>query len=235
MIAVSTRRRKQRGNTILESAMCFLPMMAMFFGVVDVCFALSIQSLFSQAVRAGSRWAVTYSGTYSSSQCGAIGTSGTAGPGSQAACIAQVVQDNAVGFLAGTKSNYVVVNYYLPNNLSTPIETCTGGTCTLAASPTLPYTYTATTVSGNTTGTTSVTINYPNQPGNIVEVCIPAYPLIWMVPLTGYGGFGTTGYSAGSTVTDTYAGKTGLGLSLSAYADDVLGGLTVGTSIPPTP
>jgi Flp pilus assembly protein TadG len=199
MIAVSTRRRKQRGNTILESAMVFLPMMAMFFGVIDVCFAVSIQSLFSQAVRAGSRWAITYTTTYNGNTCA-----------SQATCIASVVQDNAVGFLAGTKSNYVVVNYYISNNLNTPIMTCSAGTCTAAASPTLPYTYTANTASGNSTGTTSVTI-------------------------TGYGGFGTTGYSAGSTQTDTYSGKTGLGLSLSAYASDVLGGLTVGTTIPPSP
>lgn len=224
MIAVSTRRRKQRGNTILESAMVFLPMMAMFFGVIDVCFAVSIQSLFSQAVRAGSRWAITYTTTYNGNTCA-----------SQATCIASVVQDNAVGFLAGTKSNYVVVNYYISNNLNTPIMTCNAGTCTAAASPTLPYTYTASTASGNSTGTTSVTINYANQPGNIIEVSIPAYPLLWMVPITGYGGFGTSGYSAGSTQTDTYSGKTGLGLSLSAYASDVLGGLTVGTTIPPSP
>jgi Flp pilus assembly protein TadG len=211
MIAVSPRRRKQRGNTILDSAICFLPMMAMFFGVIDVCYAVSIQSLFSQAVRAGSRFAITYSGTYDGNTCT-----------SQAACVAQVVQDNAVGFLAGTKSNSVVVNYYISNNLTTPIMTCSAGTCTAAATPVLPYTYTVAT----TTGTTSVTINYANQPGNIVEVSIPSYPLLWMVPITGF--------SAGSQVTDLNGNK-GLGLTLSASAADVLGGLQQGTSIPPAP
>jgi Flp pilus assembly protein TadG len=215
MIAVSTRRKRQSGNAMLESALCFLPMMAMFFGVIDVCFALSIQSLFAEATRAGARWAITYSSTYDGASCS-----------SQATCIAQVVQDNAVGFLAGTKLNYVYVNYYIPNNLSTPIMTCNAGTCTAAASPTLPYTYTASTVSGDTTGTTSVTITYANQPGNIVEVSIPAYPLLWMVPLKGY--------SAGSTVTDS-SGNTGLGLTISTFADDVLGGLAAGTIIPPNP
>jgi len=200
---------------MLESAICFLPMMAMFFGVIDVCFALSIQSLFSAATRAGARWAVTYAGTYGGTTCT-----------SQAVCIAKVVQDNAVGFLAGTKSNYVYVNYYIANNLATPIMTCNAGTCTAAASPALPYTYTANTVSGNTTGTTSVTISYANQPGNIVEVSIPAFPLLWMVPIKGY--------SAGTTVTDS-AGHTGLGLTISAFADDVLGGLAAGTIIPPNP
>jgi Flp pilus assembly protein TadG len=210
MIAVSPRRRKQRGNTILDSALCFLPMMAMFFGIIDVCYAVSIQSLFSQAVRAGSRFAITYSATYGGNACA-----------SQSVCIAQVVQDNAVGFLAGTRVNSVVVNYYISNNLTTPVMICNAGACT-AGSPALPYTYTVAT----TTGTTSVTITYPNQPGNIVEVTIPSYPLLWMVPITGF--------SAGSQVTDL-SGNRGLGLTLSASSADVLGGLQQGTSIPPSP
>jgi Flp pilus assembly protein TadG len=210
MIAISPRRKKQRGNTILDSALCFLPMMAMFFGIIDVCYAVSIQSLFSQAVRAGSRFGITYSANYNGAPCA-----------SQSACIAQVVQDNAVGFLAGTKLNNVVVNYYISNNLTTPVMTCNAGTCT-AGTPVLPYTYTVAT----TTGTTSVTISYPNQPGNIVEVTIPSYPLLWMVPITGF--------SAGSQVTDS-SGNKGLGLTLTASAADVLGGLQQGTSIPPAP
>jgi Flp pilus assembly protein TadG len=210
MIAISPRRKKQRGNTILDSALCFLPMMAMFFGIIDVCYAVSIQSLFSQAVRAGSRFGITYSANYNGAPCA-----------SQSACIAQVVQDNAVGFLAGTKLNNVVVNYYISNNLTTPVMTCNAGTCT-AGTPVLPYTYTVAT----TTGTTSITISYPNQPGNIVEVTIPSYPLLWMVPITGF--------SAGSQVTDS-SGNKGLGLTLTASAADVLGGLQQGTSIPPAP
>jgi Flp pilus assembly protein TadG len=212
MIAVSARRRRQRGNTVLESALCFLPMMAMFFGIIDVCYAVSIQSLFSQAVRAGSRFAVTYSANYGATSCAS----------SQAACVAKVVQDNAVGFLAGTKINSLVVNYYISNNLTTPVMTCTLTTCTATGTPVLPYTYTVAT----TTGTTSMTINYANQPGNIVEVSIPSYPMLWMVPIKGF--------SAGSQVTD-FSGTKGLGLTLSASAADVLGGLQVGTNIPPAP
>lgn len=212
MIAVSARRRRQRGNTVLESALCFLPMMAMFFGIIDVCYAVSIQSLFSQAVRAGSRFAVTYSANYGATSCAS----------SQAACVAKVVQDNAVGFLAGAKINSLVVNYYISNNLTTPVMTCTPTTCTATGTPVLPYTYTVAT----TTGTTSMTINYANQPGNIVEVSIPSYPMLWMVPVKGF--------SAGSQVTD-FSGTKGLGLTLSASAADVLGGLQVGTNIPPAP
>ena len=154
------------------------------------------------AVRAGARFAVTYSASYNGTTCT-----------SQSACMAKVVQDNSVGFLAGTKINSMVVNYYISNNLTTPVMTCTAaGVCTATGTPVLPYTYTVAT----TTGTTSMTINYANQPGNIVEVSIPSYPMLWMVPIKGF--------SAGSAVTDL-SGNTGLGLTLSASAADVLGGL----------
>lgn len=227
MIAVSPRRSKQRGNTVLESALCFLPMMAMFFGIIDVCYAVSIQSLLSQAVRAGSRWAVTYQSTYNGNTCT-----------SQAACIAQVVQDNSVGFLAGNKSNYVFVNYYITgplpsgaSGLTAPVMTCNAGSCTVpGGSPPLagtPYTYTAITNSGST----SVTVSYANSPGNVIEVTIPSFPLLWMVPIVGTSGYT---YSAGSQVTDINGNK-GLGLVLAASAVDVLGGLAQGTIIPPAP
>ena len=210
MMAVSARRRKQRGNAMLESALCFLPMIAMFFGIIDVCYAVAIQSLFSQAVRAGARWAITYQSTYDGATCT-----------SQAVCTAQVVADNSVGFLSAN-SSYVTVNYYIPPNLNTPVMTCSAGTCTASSTITLPYTYSVTTG----TSTTSVTISYANQPGNIVEVTIPSYPLLWMVPVLGF--------SAGSQVTNS-SGKRGLGLTLSADAMDVLGGLAPGTVVPPSP
>jgi Flp pilus assembly protein TadG len=206
MIAVSPRRKKQRGNAMLESALCFLPMLAMFFGILDVCYAVAIQSLFSQAVRAGSRWAITYQSSYNGTSCS-----------SQAACIAQVVVSNAVGFLA-SNSSYITVNYYVPPNLNTPVMSCTAGTCTASTVVTLPYTYSVTT--GGVT--TTITITYANQPGNVVEVTIPGYPLLWMVPIMGY--------SAGSQVTNS--GHTGLGLTLTADALDVLGNLPQGGSQP---
>src|SRR5271166_2127320 len=68
-IAVSRRLKNQRGNQMLESALCFLPMMALFFGFIDVCYAVSIQSLLAAATRAGSRWAVTYQSTYDGAAC----------------------------------------------------------------------------------------------------------------------------------------------------------------------
>jgi hypothetical protein len=185
-------------------------MVAIFFGVIDVCYAVSIQSLLSQAVRAGSRWAITYQTTYDGATCT-----------SQAVCTAQVVVDNAVGFLSAN-STYITVNYYIPPNLNTPVMSCTAGTCTASSTIALPYTYSFT----NGSTTTTQTIAYANQPGNIVEVTIPAYPILWMVPINGF--------SAGSHVTNS-AGKSGLGLTLSADAMDVLGGLAQGTTTPPNP
>ena len=64
-------------------------------------------------------------------------------------------------------------------------------------------------------GSATITVSYANQPGNVVEVTIPTYPLLWMVPINGF--------SAGSQVTDL-SGNHGLGLTLSASAADVLGG-----------
>ena len=92
-IGPAQKETERRRHSRIGPFVCFLPMMAIFFGIVDVCFAVSIQSLFSQATRAGSRFAITYSGNYNGSTCSA----------SQSACIANVVQDNAVGFLAGNR------------------------------------------------------------------------------------------------------------------------------------
>ena len=95
------------------------PADSMFFGIIGVYYTVSIQSLLAQSTRAGSRWAITYQSTYDGNTCT-----------SQATCIAQVVQDNAVGFLAGNKSNYVTVNYYITG----PLPSGSGG----LTSPVLP-------------------------------------------------------------------------------------------------
>jgi Flp pilus assembly protein TadG len=60
-----------------------------------------------------------------------------------------------------------------------------------------------------------VIVNYVNQPGNVVEVVVAGYPWNWLVPLRGF--------SAGTSIT------------LGASSTDVLGGLAVGTTVPPAP
>ena len=179
----------------METALTFIPTMAMFFGIVDVSLVIFLQSTLTNATREGARFAITFQPTYNSQDCSA----------SQAVCIAQAVQSNAFGFLSGTRINLVTVNYYTANDLTNPVEVCNAGTCTQKG--TLPQTLSNGTV-----------VNYANQPGNIVEVVVANYPWNWLLPIS------ATGYSL-----------TAPSINLGASSMDVLGGLAVGTTIPPGP
>jgi Flp pilus assembly protein TadG len=196
---LNRRRRsaRQGGNAMLEAALIFLPMMAMFLGIVDVSLAVYIQSTLTSATREGTRWAITYQTSYNGNACT-----------SQSTCIAQVVQNYAVGVPGGLSSSLITVNYYTANDLTNPVEACTNGTCSTsvctASTCTLPQTLTNGTV-----------VKYANQPGNVVEIVVANYPWNWLMPLNNF--------TAGKSVT------------LGAASMDVLGALAVGTSIPPTP
>jgi Flp pilus assembly protein TadG len=182
---------------MLEAALIFLPMMAMFLGIVDVSLAVYIQSTLTSAAREGTRWAITFQTSYNSAACT-----------SESTCIAQVVQNYAVGVPGGLASSYITVNYYTANDLSNPVEACNSGSCSTAvctvSTCTLPQTLSNGTV-----------VNYANQPGNIVQVVIANYPWNWLMPLPGF--------TAGTSV------------NLGANSIDVLGALAVGSSVPPSP
>jgi hypothetical protein len=190
---------------MLEGALIFLPMMAMFLGIVDMSLAIFIQSTITTATREGSRFAVTFGTSYNGTSC----------LSSQATCIVQVVQNNAVGLPTGLNTSYITVNYYTANNLTTPVMSCNAGTCTTNSVCGTNGT------SGCTNGALGITlsngkiVNYVNQPGNITEVKVSGYPWNWLVPLRGY--------------------SAGTGITLGGASIDVLGGLAVGTSVPPTP
>lgn len=202
----AARRRKQRGNTFLELSLCFLPMLAMFLGMIDVAFVLYVQSNLTTAAREGTRFAVTFSPTYNGTSCAA----------SQASCINLAVEANAMGFLSGNNSNYITVNYYTAANLSTPVMTCNAGTCTTPNNICGPsFNSSCTNGSLNITLSSGVVVNYVNQPGNVVEVVIANYPWNWIAPLHGYSG--------------------GTGVTLGADSVDVLNGLGVGVTTPPNP
>jgi len=126
-------------------------MLALFLGIVDVSFAVFIQSTLTNATREGARFAITYRPTYNGSTCA-----------SQASCIAQVVQDNAIGLPQGLASSYITVNYYTANDLTNPVEVCNAGTCALRG--VLPQTL-----------SNGKIVTYANQPGNIVEVVVAGY------------------------------------------------------------
>jgi Flp pilus assembly protein TadG len=188
-------RKGERGNAMVETALVFIPMLAMFFGILDVSMVVFLQSTLMSAAREGTRFAITYGSTYNGNSCAT----------SEATCITAAVQTNAFGFLAGTKSNLITVNYYTANNLTTPIESCNAGTCT--QNGTLPQTLSNGTV-----------VNYVNQPGNIVEVVVANYPWNWIFPVS------ATGYALTSNT-----------VNLNAASVNVLGGLAVGTTVPPNP
>jgi len=192
---ISNRRANQRGNAMVEIALTLIPTIAMFFGILDVSLVVYLQSTLNHAMREGARLAVTFPTSYGGTSCGS----------SQATCITSVVQTNAMGFLSGSKSSLVTVNYYTANDLTNPVMSCNSGTCTLNG--TLPQTL-----------SNGKVVTYANQPGNIVEVVVTSYPWNWMVPVSAKG----------------YA-VTAPTVNLRASALDVLGGLAAGSTVPPTP
>lgn len=166
---IRRRLARQGGNAMLEAALIFLPMMAMFLGIVDVSLAVYIQSTLTSATREGTRFAITYPSSYNSASCAS----------SQATCIESVVQNYAVGVPGGLASSYITVNYYTANDLSNPVEACNSGSCTTSvctvSTCTLPQTLNNGTV-----------VSYANQPGNVVQVVIANYPWNWLMPLPGF-------------------------------------------------
>jgi hypothetical protein len=151
---------RRRGNAMVEMALMFVPMLVMFFGIIDVSMVVFLQNTLMHATREGARFAMTYSPSYNGTSCAA----------SQATCIQQVVQTNAFGFLSGSNAHRIAVNYYTANNLSNPVMVCTS-TCTLQG--VLPQTL-----------SNGKVVRYPNQPGNIVEVVVTNYPWNWLFPVS---------------------------------------------------
>jgi Flp pilus assembly protein TadG len=124
---------------------------------------------------------------------------------SQATCITQASQANGYGFLSGPKGNLIFVNYYTANDLTNPVMVCNSGSCSQTG--TLPQTL-----------SNGKVVNFANQPGNIVEVTVKNYPWNWLLPISAKG-FSLTSPS----------------VTLGASSMDVLGGLQVGTAVPPAP
>jgi Flp pilus assembly protein TadG len=95
------RRRRQRGNALLESALIFLPLFAIIFAILDFGLVIFVKSTLQNAVREGARYAVTYQLK--------------SGMGHDLS-IKTVVQQNSLGFLSGTTGlNRIKVRYYQPD------------------------------------------------------------------------------------------------------------------------
>ena len=182
---------------MLEAALIFLPMMAIFLGICDVSLAVFIQSTLNQATREAVRWAVTYQ----TKDPNGVSCS------SQAACMATVVQSNAIG-VPGLTSSFIYVKYFTAKDLDNPVMVCNNGSCSTSGC-------TVSTCKLPQTLDSGVVVTTANQPGNIVEVDVASFPWNWMFPLPNF-----------------QAGKS---LNLSAAAVDVLGALPAGVTVPPTP
>ncbi len=163
---VTNRKARQGGNTMLEAALILLPMLALFLGIIDVCWGVFAQTTLTNATREGARFGVTYSTSYNGVSCAA----------SQSSCIVKATQAFVIGLPSGLPSSYITVNYYTANDLDNPAESCTNGTCTVnpnnVATAALPQTLAS-----------GIVVNYANQNGNIVEVLVSNYPWNWLIPL----------------------------------------------------
>lgn len=187
LLAHPFRRRSERGNAIVEFSLTWFPIMALLFGLADVSRMMFMRNMMQNAVREGVRYAITYQLNFDSSGCATM-----------TECIKKVIQKNSLGFFTGTVGGvdalqYISVKYYTPDQLGTPV---TAGQ--------LPKV-----VNG-------ISIDYVNQPGNLIEVRVENYPVNWMVPLP-------TGYLGGT------------GLVFSVSASDVLQGLPANQQAPPAP
>jgi Flp pilus assembly protein TadG len=99
------RRSRQRGSELVEFGLTIVPLFGFVFLIIDLAWMIFAQVTLQNAVRAGVRYAVT-------------GQTET-GKG-QDASIKDVVQANAMGFLAGADGlSDIVITYYNPVTLAT--------------------------------------------------------------------------------------------------------------------
>lgn len=92
------RRRRRRGNALMEMAIIAVPLFGLLFSIIDFGLAIFIRSTLQHAVREGVRFAVTYE---------------TIGGQCQDASITTKVQQSAMGFLNGTTgAEKIKVRYF---------------------------------------------------------------------------------------------------------------------------
>jgi Flp pilus assembly protein TadG len=113
---VLRRSRTQGGSAIVEGALVLLPMMAMFFAMMDYPFALFVQNSLREGVREGVRFAITQ-------QTGANG---------QDAAVKAVVESYSMGFLTDADitagRSAFSITYYDGMTSSTPLTNAGTGT-----------------------------------------------------------------------------------------------------------
>jgi Flp pilus assembly protein TadG len=183
------RRASQGGAAVLEGALIFLPMVAFLLGIIDVSWAVFIQSTLTTSTREGARFAITYGPSYNGTSCST----------SLSACVVQVVQGNAIGLPAGLNTSYITVNYYTTNDLTNPVMACNAGSCSTSVCTVSTCQLPQTLNSGK-----GPVITYADQPGDVVEVVVAGYPWNWLVPMPGFSA--GTGISLGARSVDVLGG-----------------------------
>ncbi|MBI4877727.1 MAG: pilus assembly protein [Acidobacteria bacterium] len=107
------RRRARHGAQLVEMALVMVPFLAILLAFFDVCMVMFRWTTLQNAVREGSRYAVTFR------RMGGLG---------QDASIKQVVQNYSLGTVSATATNpeQISVNYYAPAAPNTPIAAPNG-------------------------------------------------------------------------------------------------------------
>jgi Flp pilus assembly protein TadG len=97
MPIISRKRRRQKGQASLETALVILPLLFILLGIIDVSVAVFIMDTLEYAAREGVRYAITGQ---------------TSGALQQNGSIRKVVRDNALGFLASAPDSKINITYY---------------------------------------------------------------------------------------------------------------------------
>jgi Flp pilus assembly protein TadG len=102
------RRRRSRGNAMLEVGLMMIPFLALMFGIFDYAIVVFLRNTMQFAVREGVRYAIT------SQTIAGLGHDGS---------IKQIVMNNSMGFanlLSPTNNglNQITVTYYNPATLT---------------------------------------------------------------------------------------------------------------------
>jgi Flp pilus assembly protein TadG len=102
---ISKRRRWQKGQAAIETALVILPLFFILLALIDVSVAIFIMDTMEYAARQGVRYAI-------------IGNTDSA--------VQQAVRDNSLGFLASAPASQITVNYYAINTANNQWQVVTG-------------------------------------------------------------------------------------------------------------
>jgi hypothetical protein len=96
------RNLRERGASLVESALYFLLFLALVTAMLDYGFVIFLKGTFQHAVREGVRYAVTW------------GTSGVLGHDDS---IRKIVMEQSMGFIKNANKDKVKIRYYRPDTL----------------------------------------------------------------------------------------------------------------------